>query len=126
MKEIKTVEFVLETNESVIVPYDCFKEFKIGGISLKEELLAYKLECLIEIDKNIAYGATWSGNTKHPFYRLYEENDITQIQINYDNGTKKELNVEWGGLFCTNTNEHQVNSLIDCNTLHIHIDYGVK
>lgn len=121
MENIKTVEFVLENCESVIVPYDCFEEFKIDGMMIEEKRFIYKLNCLIKMDKNIIYGATWSGNNKHPFYRLYEENDITQIKINYDNNTKKEFDIEWGGLFCTNTNEHQVNNLIDYNTLHIHI-----
>ncbi|WP_291567050.1 MULTISPECIES: hypothetical protein [unclassified Clostridium] len=124
-KLIKTVEFVLENCETVIVPYNCFKLFKINRsepISNKQTIT--HLDCVIEISKDMKYGSTCSYNFKHPFYRLHDCNDITQIELTYEDNAKSLVYVDWREDVWTysDTNKYQMNTLFDYNTLHIHIE----
>ena len=83
IKEIKSVTFVCENCEYVEIPIENFT--KLDFIKVDNE--CYNFECVIEKLDNIEYHPFF--NNSNPFTRLTTFNDITSVELEYPDGTKK-------------------------------------
>lgn len=96
-EDIKSIEFVMENCETVIIPIECFKELNVdewGDIKNKDTLS--KFSCAIEDKGNVLYG--WGFTTKvTPLQRINQYDDITSIYIKLNNSNEEiQLYTQWG------------------------------
>ena len=113
IKEIKSVTFVCENCESIKIP--CGNFSKLDFIKVDNE--CYNFECVINKLDNIEYHPFF--NNSNPFTRLTTFNDITSIELDFTNGTKKSIQPVWKG---TNTiNYCQISHMISWNKISISI-----
>ena len=114
IKEIKSVTFVCENCESIKIP--CGNFSKLDFIKVDNEY--YDFECVIEKLDNIEYHPFF--NNSNPFTRLTTFNDITSVELEYSDGTKKSIQPVWKG---TNTiNYCQISHMISWNKISISIN----
>ena len=113
IKEIKSVTFILENCEFIKIPLENFT--KLDFIKVDNEY--YDFECVIEKLDNIEYHPF--ANDYSPFTRLSMFNDITSIELEFTDRTKKSIRPVWKG---TNTiNYYQVSHVISWNKISISI-----
>lgn len=114
-KKIKEVKFLLENCESIIVPYECFKEFDDSN---------GEYNFTIKDNGCIDYGETFSSNEKTPLQRLNHYDDIVKIYVKYDDDTESIIRPDW---YYENewdnpqNNQYQKSELLSFNELHISI-----
>ena len=114
IKEIKSVTFVCENCEVIKIPVENFT--KLDFIKVDNEY--YDFECIINKLDNIEYHPFF--NNSNPFTRLTTFNDITSIELDFTNGTKKSIQPVWKG---TNTiNYCQISHMISWGKISISID----
>lgn len=119
MKNIKSVKFVLENCEVLVIPFECFKKFNIvENNKNKNEIFIF--ECVIEDNNKSEYITTWSRNTTSPIQRLGQYNDICHIDIIYMDGASKEYHVPWYDSN-PNSNKNQSSKMLDYKTVSIRI-----
>ena len=110
IKEIKSVTFILENCEFIKIPIENFTKLDI----LKVDNEYYNFECVIEKLDNIEYHPF--SNILNPFQRL-TFNDITSIELEFTDGTKKSIQPVWKGM---NTfNYCQINHMISWDKISI-------
>ena len=125
-KKIKEIRFGLENMESVIVPYECFKDLSINKKTnlnvLKEGNIVYTMACDITDNGKIEYGYSFD-NEVYPLIRLSKLNDICYVDVVYEDLTKIELKVDWGNESCCygNNNINQTINKVNYNAIHIDI-----
>ena len=114
IKEIKSVTFVCENCEYVEIPIENFS--KLDFIKVDNEY--YDFECVIEKLDNIEYHPF--ANDYSPFTRLSMFNDITSIELEFTDRTKKLIRPVWKG---TNTiNYCQISHMISWDKISISIN----
>jgi len=124
MNNIKNVKFHLENCESILVPFECFKEFKIIENN-KNPNEIFIFECIIVDNGKVNYSTTWHNNITSPIYRLSQYNDICYIIITYNDGSIKEYSVRWYDNDPHN-NKNQTSKMHDYKTIHIKIKPYIK
>ena len=120
-KEIETVEFALENCEGIVIPYQCFDNFKFTINDTRGYIQT--LDCTIKDNGTIEY-LTYGNNTESPIQRLAEYKDICVIVLTYNDKSKKEIRIDWyedNKHFRTNENKNQTNNLLDYRTINIKI-----
>ena len=85
-KKIKEVEFLLENCESIIVPYECFKEFDDSN---------GEYNFTIKDNGQIRYGTTFGNNTTTPLQRLNLFDDITNMYLKYEDNAESPIRINW-------------------------------
>ena len=114
IKEIKSVTFILENCEFMKIPIENFT--KLDFIKVDNEY--YNFECVIEKLDNIEYHPF--ANDYSPFARLSMFNDITSIELEFTDRTKKSIQPVWKG---TNTiNYCQISHMISWGKISININ----
>ena len=114
IKEIKSVTFILENCEFIKIP--CGNFSKLDFIKVDNE--CYNFECVIEKLDNIEYHPF--ANDYSPFARLSMFNDITSIELEFTDRTKKSIRPVWKG---TNTiNYCQISHMISWGKISISIN----
>lgn len=114
-KKIKEVEFLLENCESIIVPYECFKEFDDSN---------GEYNFTIKDNGQIRYGTTFGNNTTTPLQRLNLFDDITNMYLKYEDNAESPIRINW---YYKNewdnpqNNQYQKSELLSFNELHISI-----
>lgn len=108
MKEIKSIELVLENCEVIEIGRENIGIFFVLDIKRSISRKAVNSisdsttmeELFMQISSNAnnikSYITTWSENKK-PFERLMCHEDITAIDINYQDNTNEYISVKWGG-----------------------------
>ena len=95
-EDIKSIEFVMENCETVIIPIECFKELNVdewGDIKNKDALS--KFSCAIEDKGNVSYGCGFATKIT-PLQRINQYDDITSIYIKLNNSNEEiQLYTEW-------------------------------
>jgi len=119
MNNIKNISFTLENCEGVLVPFKCFKKFKVVENNKNADKL-FILECLIEDNGEIEYTSTWMKNTTSPIQRLGRGDDITSIYITYDDDSTQRYSIPWYD-YNPNSNKNQSSQMIDYKTVQIKI-----
>lgn len=114
IKEIKSVTFILENCEFIKIPIENFT--KLDFIKVDNEY--YDFECVINKLDNIEYHPF--ANDYSPFTRLSMFNDITSIELEFTDRTKKSIRPVWKG---TNTiNYCQISHMISWGKISISIN----
>lgn len=95
-EDIKSIEFVMENCETVIIPIECFKELNVeewGDIKNKDTLS--KFSCVIEDKGDVSYGCGFDTKIT-PLQRINQYDDITSIYIKLNNSNEEiQLYIEW-------------------------------
>jgi hypothetical protein len=96
MKEVKSVDLVLENCEVIRIPKECIGHLHVSNISRNISRFALNrvtasqccdelfIEISLESNKSSSFVSTWSGNDELPFSRITRRSDITGIDINYE------------------------------------------
>lgn len=113
--DIKQVRFGLENCESILIPFECFKEFYYD----KDNNEVISLYCTVKDNSNIDY--VGFDNSMTPIQRLAQNNDITHVNITYEDGSSEKLSVNWFDDYNPDSNESQVSELINYSEIHIQI-----
>ncbi|GEM_PF-3308584 len=119
---IKEIEIGLENCESVIIPFDCFKEFDYIS---KDDTHISVLTCLIEDNGKSEYSSTFMNSKISPIQRLAKYDDIAYIEIHFVNGTSSFLYVIWHDGDDDN-NKNQKSQLISYKEISIEIKPYIK
>lgn len=128
--QIKELHFGLENCEGIIIPYDCFKGLSINNStdisSLKNDDVIRYMECDITDNGKMEYSMTHEGNDIYPLTRLSEYEDMTSVDIIYEDDTEIKLRVQWydeDNPYCNrNHNSNQVTNKLNYNAIHIEIE----
>jgi len=114
MNQIKSIELCLENCEVLKFEADQIGRFEVKNIKNEISRIALnsisKLstceEFIIQISSkaNISesYLTTWSNNNVLPFERINNGRDIVSVTINYEDGNKENIYVDWDGTYCEN------------------------
>ncbi|MCA1027071.1 hypothetical protein LCM23_13295 [Cytobacillus kochii] len=111
MKEIDSIEIVLENCESIKIGREDLGTFEVSDIkrsisrmamnSISDSMSAEEIFIQISPKANVhsSFISTWHDEESgiKPFDRLTNHNDITAININYQNGSSEYIFVNWGG-----------------------------
>lgn len=114
---IKEIEIGLENCESVIIPFECFKKF---DYTPKDDTHIETLTCLIEDNGNFKYSSILMDSKISPMQRLAEYNDISYIEIYFENDTSKFFYVVWNDGDLDN-NKNQKSQLLSYKEISIEI-----
>lgn len=115
LKDIKSVEFILENCESMIIPKECFDNFEIKEYD--DFTYEYELKCKIISQDNIIYNDF--GWSKHsPIDRLLRYNDIVRCRLILENTLEQEFNLVWHDSYKENNVYQQANK-VDYKTLEL-------
>ncbi len=113
IKEIKSVTFVCENCESMSIPIENFSKLNISKVDNEY----YNFECLIGKIDNIEYHSF--SNILNPFDRL-TFNDITSVELEFTDKTKKSIQPVWKGAYTINY--CQISHMISWNKISISIN----
>lgn len=103
--------------KSICVSFENCEGIKIGARDIKR-FRSYEGEILLDVvdNGNSEYTSTWSDNSKSPLQRLTDYNDITSIEVCYEDDTNKMINPEWyyeNEWHTPQENKYQINKVID-------------
>lgn len=112
-KDIKYVAFILENCEFIKIPVENFSKLNISKVDNEY----YNFECLIEKIDNIEYHSF--SNILNPFDRL-TFNDVTSVELEFTDGTKKSIQPVWKGAYTINY--CQISHMISWNKISISIN----
>lgn len=122
-KTIKEVRFSFENCESICVPSNCFKTFSYEEGNPKEGdtyMRIEALDCVIKDNGNVDYYYGFANETT-PIQRIARRNDISHIDITYEDDSSKEYVIGWFDDCDCNNNENQISELISYKEIHIKI-----
>jgi len=121
MKEIKSIELVLENLEAVKINREHIGHFLLKDItrsisrnamnSVSETYAAKELYLEVSSAANTinSFEATWGDGGQLPFERLNHHPDIASVVANYIDGSSEDVYVPWGvGEF---DNEYQTSAI---------------
>lgn len=109
MKEVKSIELVLENCEMIEIKREHIGSFNLSNIRRSISRIAANSICdslsaedaFIQISSKAntinSYSFTWDDNKILPFDRLTQHKDITAIEIHYEDGSNEYIYVNWGG-----------------------------
>lgn len=109
---IKSIDFVFENCETMRIPIENFKNLEIEKVDDE-----YSLSCIIEKMDNIEYHSF--SNILNPFDRL-TFNDVTSVELEFTNETKKSIQPVWKGAY--SINYCQITHMISWNKISISIN----
>lgn len=115
---IKEIKIGLENSETVIILFECFKKF---DYVLKGDTHIETLTCLIEDNGKSKYSSNLMDSKISPIQRLAEFNDITDIEIHFENGTSSLFYVIWNDGNLDN-NKNQKSQLLNYKEISIEIN----
>ena len=141
MQNIKSITFVLENCDSISFPGNVIGDFRMGDFSKHICCTPVKAFERYNVARHVFIELYADGDTNYPefgfedkqrskFDRLFEHLDITQIEIEYEGGTKEKYYVSYdegkaeGILGAENINEKVL--LSNAGNLYILIDADLE
>ena len=112
---IKTVEFIFENCESVIVPIESFSYIELRKFNNDR----YELNCRIDKFDNVKYDSCYPTIT--PLERFKMFNDITQCRIEMKDGNIINCPLIWKNVDSPNNNVFQRYTLVNNRILTIEV-----
>lgn len=105
MKHVKLVEFVFENCESFEIESKYFGGFQMDNITTSIARIACnsisKMQTVHTVvfeifgEANVQYSAFGGAEKEYKLHRISEWNDITQLTLHYDDGTKENFFVDY-------------------------------
>ena len=98
-KELKEIELVFESVNFCRIPTEYIESINLSGIKESQDDSDSFVEEVHLVIKKEANGKTFTGDSENKVYfeDIKEYNDITSIELHYDNGTNKVMYVDYDG-----------------------------
>ena len=128
-KKIKELHFGLENSDELVIPIACFRTLSINGVVdlelLKEGDTITHIYCDIKDNGKMDYVGIFGSSQISPITRLNQYNDITDVDIIYEDRTEINLRIAWydeDNPYCNrNTNLNQTSNKSSFNEIHIDV-----